>query len=86
MDDNGARERDPAEPGPPLPPRDPKPWYVHWAADSLVAFLLVVPFFLTNLGVGLFIGLVVGAAAMPFTQRLEARHLAEREQPPGPGD
>ena len=83
MDDDQVPEGELHGPPPPLPPRDPQPWYVHWAADSLVAFLILVPFFLRNLGLGLFVGLVVGAIAMPFTQRLERRHLAEREDPPG---
>ncbi len=82
MDDDAPMNGDgepPEPPNEPLAPRDPKPWYVHWAADSLVVFLVLVPFFLTNLGLGLFIGLVLGAAAMPFTQRLELKHLADRE-------
>lgn len=69
------------EPSQPLPPREPKPWWVHWAACTLAIFLVVVPFSLRNLGLGLLTAGVLGAIAMPFTQRIEQRHLAERDGP-----
>jgi len=53
---------------------------VHWACCTLAVFLVLVPFTLRNLALGFAIGAVVGALAMPFTQRIEARHLAEREE------
>jgi hypothetical protein len=53
---------------------------VHWAVCTIAIFLVVLPFSLKNLSVGFGIALVLGAAAMPFTQRAERRHLAEREQ------
>lgn len=68
------------EPFQPLPPREPKPWWVHWAACTLAVFLVVLPFSLRNLGLGLLIAGVIGAIAMPFTQRIEQRHLADRER------
>ena len=65
---------------PELPPREPRPWYVHWAACTLSCFLVLLPFFFRNLGLGLLIAGVLGAIAMRFTQRIEERHLAEREE------
>jgi hypothetical protein len=55
---------------------------VHWAACTLCIFLVLLPFFLRNLGLGLFVAGVLGAIAMRFSQKVELRHLAEREGPP----
>lgn len=70
-----------SSPTPALPPRDPKPFAVHWLVDAAVAFVAVVI-------VALFWGiplvplaiaaLVVGAVAAPFTRRAEIRGLAAR--------
>ena len=74
---------------PPLPPRDPKPFAVHWLVDAAVAFLAVVI-------VALFWGvplvplaiaaLVVGAVAAPFTRRAEIRGLEARRAATDGGD
>ena len=71
-------EREPV-PADPLPPRSPKPWWVHWACCTLAIFLVVLPFSLRHLSVGFGIAVFLGAALMPFTQRIEARNLADRE-------
>jgi hypothetical protein len=42
-------------------------------------FLVVLPFSFQHLSIGFGVALFVGAALMPFTQRLEARHLADRD-------
>ena len=78
--DDAPGQPGPEEPFPALPPWAPQPWWVHWAACTLAIFLVVLPFSLRNLGLGLLAAGVLGAIAMPFTQRIEARHLAEREQ------
>jgi len=71
-------EREPF-PADPLPPRDPKPWWVHWACCTLAIFLVVLPFSLHHLSIGFGVAVFLGAALMPFTQRIEARHLADRD-------
>jgi membrane protein implicated in regulation of membrane protease activity len=67
----------------PLPPRDPRPLFVHWAIDSAVVFLLTVI-------VALFLGaalltvaiasVVAGVFLAPWTRNLEARGLARRAE------
>ena len=67
----------------PLPPRDPRPLFVHWAIDSAVVFLLTVL-------VALFLGaalltvaiasVVAGVFLAPWTRSLEARGLASRAE------
>jgi len=67
----------------PLPPRDPRPLFVHWAIDSAVVFLLTVL-------VALFVGaalltvaiasVVAGVFLGPWTRSLEARGLARRAE------
>jgi len=67
----------------PLPPRDPRPLFVHWAIDSAVVFLLTVL-------VALFLGaalltvaiasVVAGVFLAPWTRSLEARGLARRAE------
>jgi hypothetical protein len=64
-----------------LPPRAPRPAFVHVGVDTAVAFCAL-------LGFGLFLGIgwlavavvavVVGIAAAPFTRRAEERQLAAR--------
>jgi hypothetical protein len=53
-------------------------------ADTLVAFLVVVPFFLTDLSRGVLVAALVGLALTPLTVTLERRHLADRDQPGDP--
>ncbi len=70
----------------PLPPRDPRPLFVHWAIDSAVVFLLTVL-------VALFLGaalltvaiasVVAGVFLAPWTRSLEARGLARRAERAG---
>jgi membrane protein implicated in regulation of membrane protease activity len=67
----------------PLPPRDPRPLFVHWAIDSAVVFLLTVI-------VALFLGaalltvaiasVVAGVFLAPWTRNLEARGLDRRAE------
>ncbi len=52
---------------------------MHWACCSLAIFLVVLPFSLRNLSIGFGIAVFLGAALMPFTQRIEARNLADRD-------
>ena len=52
---------------------------MHWACCTLAIFLVVLPFSLRHLSVGFGIAVFLGAALMPFTQRIEARNLADRE-------
>jgi hypothetical protein len=67
---------------PPLPPRAPRPFAVHWLVDAAVVFLavVVVAVFwgvpLVPLAIG---ALLVGLALAPFTRRAEIRALAARE-------
>jgi membrane protein implicated in regulation of membrane protease activity len=84
-----------SEPGVrPLPPRPPRPAFVHWAIDSAVAFLvLVLPllFLEVSIWIIIVIALVVGWLIVPFSRRAEIRGLAAREaqsggdEPPSPG-
>ncbi len=72
---------DEAEPGlVTLPPRPPRPWWVHWAADSLAVFLVIIPFTFHELDLAVFVAATAGAVLMSVTQWLERRHLAEREE------
>jgi hypothetical protein len=65
-----------------LPPRPPRPIFVHWAIDSAVAILailflgLITGFSLVTI---LVTGAILGAIAAPFTRRAEMRALAARE-------
>ncbi len=75
------------EPKPPLPPRDARSLFVHFAVDAAVAFLAIV-LLLWIIGVEIWIAVIVsvmlGAAVAPFTRRAEARALARRYEA-GPG-
>jgi membrane protein implicated in regulation of membrane protease activity len=67
----------------PLPPRDPRPLYVHWAIDSAVVFLLtvIVALFLGAALITVAIASVVaGVFLAPWTRSLEARGLARRAE------
>jgi fatty acid desaturase len=70
---------------PALPPREPRPFFVHWMIVSAVSFLVVL-FPLLLLGAVLWpwivAALLVGVAVAPVTQRMEAESLARRQQPP----
>ena len=68
---------------PPLPPRDPRPLFVHWAIDSAVVFLLtvIVAVFLGAALITVAIASVVaGVFLAPWTRSLEARGLARRAE------
>jgi hypothetical protein len=67
----------------PLPPRDPRPLFVHWAIDAAVVFLLtvVVAVFLGAALITIAIAAVVaGVFLAPWTRSLEARGLARRAE------
>jgi membrane protein implicated in regulation of membrane protease activity len=67
----------------PLPPRDPRPLFVHWAIDSAVVFLLtaIVALFLGAALLTVAIASVVaGVFLAPWTRSLEARGLARRAE------
>jgi len=67
----------------PLPPRDPRPLFVHWAIDSAVVFLLtvIVAVFLGAALITVAIASVVaGVFLAPWTRSLEARGLARRAE------
>jgi hypothetical protein len=67
----------------PLPPREPRPLFVHWAIDSAVAFLLtvVVAIFLGAALITVAIAAVIaGVFLAPWTRSLEARGLARRAE------
>jgi len=65
----------------PLPPRDPRPFAVHFLIDGFCIFALV---FVIGIIMGapwqllVLIGVGGGLIAAPFTQRIEARQLEER--------
>jgi hypothetical protein len=67
----------------PLPPRDPRPLFVHWAIDSAVVFLLTV-IVAVFLGAALLTvaiaSVVAGVFLAPWTRNLEARGLARRAE------
>ncbi len=66
-----------------LPPREPRPLFVHWAIDSAVAFLLtvVVAIFLGAALITVAIAAVIaGVFLAPWTRSLEARGLARRAE------
>jgi len=66
-----------------LPPRPPRPLFVHWAIDAAVAALailflgLIAGFSLVTI---LVTGAILGLIAAPFTRRAEIRALAARER------
>ena len=66
---------------PVLPPREPKPYLIHFLVDTAVCFLAILILGLIW-GIGwavlLVISVIVGAAVAPFTRRAEERQLAER--------
>ena len=67
----------------PLPPREPRPLFVHWAVDSAVVFLLtvIVAIFLGAALITIAIAAVVaGVFLAPWTRSLEARGLARRAE------
>ena len=67
----------------PLPPRDPRPLFVHWAIDSAVVFLLtvIVAVFLgASLITVAIASVVAGVFLAPWTRSLEARGLARRAE------
>jgi hypothetical protein len=67
----------------PLPARDPRPLFVHWAIDSAVVFLLtvIVAIFLGAAIITVAIASVVaGVFLAPWTRSLEARGLARRAE------
>jgi hypothetical protein len=82
MDDDGPSGNGHAGPfdGDAPGPRDPRPPWFHWMADTLVAFLVIVPFFLTDLSRGVLVAAIVGLALTPLTVLLERRHLADRDE------
>ena len=66
-----------------LPPREPRPFAVHWAVDSAIAFLVVVvPALLLGAPIAAVVALsvLIGLAAAPTTQRREAEGLAARRR------
>jgi len=67
----------------PLPPRDPRPLFVHWAIDSAVVFLLTV-IVAVFLGAALLTvaiaSVVAGVFLAPWTRSREARGLARRAE------
>jgi hypothetical protein len=66
-----------------LPPREPRPLFVHWAIDSAVVFLLtvIVAIFLGAALITIAIAAVIaGVFLAPWTRSLEARGLARRAQ------
>ena len=70
----------------PLPPREPRPLFVHWAVDSAVVFLLtvIVAIFLGAALVTIAIAAVIaGVFLAPWTRSLEARGLARRAERAG---
>ena len=73
----------PTEPPHLLPRRDPRPLVVHFAIDTVVAFLLLVVVLLF-LGADIFVvviaSVVAGAVAAPYTRRAEERALAQRPE------
>jgi hypothetical protein len=67
----------------PLPAREPRPIFVHWAIDSAVVFLLtvIVAIFLGAAIITVAIASVVaGVFLAPWTRSLEARGLARRAE------
>ena len=72
-----------------LPPREPRPWMVHWLVDSAVTFLVVVipiAFFGGPVWFSIVLGFVLGVPLTRWTQRAELRGLAARatDRPPPP--
>jgi hypothetical protein len=70
----------------PLPPREPRPLFVHWAIDSAVVFLLtvIVAIFLGAALITIAIAAVIaGVFLAPWTRSLEARGLARRAERAG---
>ena len=70
----------------PLPPREPRPLFVHWAVDSAVVFLLtvIVAIFLGAALITIAIAAVIaGVFLAPWTRSLEARGLARRAERAG---
>jgi len=67
----------------PLPPRDPRPFVVHWAVATAVAFLATVILLWFILGVPLTIVIIgsalLGLAVAPYTSGNEGRALARRK-------
>ena len=66
---------------PQLPPREPRPFVIHFLVDSAVCFLgILILGLIWGIGwvVLLVVALVVGAAVAPFTRRAEERQLAAR--------
>jgi type III secretory pathway component EscV len=65
-----------------LPPRPPRPLFVHWAIDTAVAGLailflgLITGFSIVTIVVT---AAILGLVAAPFTRRAEIRALAARE-------
>ena len=70
-----------SDPPPVLPPREPRPYVIHFLVDSTVCFLAILILGLIW-GIGwavlLVISVIVGAAVAPLTRRAEERQLAER--------
>ena len=70
----------------PLPPREPRPLFVHWAVDSAVVFLLTVIVAIV-LGAALvtiaIAAVIAGVFLAPWTRSLEARGLARRAERAG---
>jgi len=71
----------PSEPPPVLPPREPRPYVIHFLVDSAVCFLAILILGLIW-GIGwlvlLVVSFAVGAAVAPYTRRAEERQLAAR--------
>jgi hypothetical protein len=70
-----------ANPAPTLPPREPRPYVIHFLVDTAVCFLAILILGLIW-GIGwvvlLLISVMVGAAVAPLTRRAEERQLAQR--------
>jgi hypothetical protein len=67
----------------PLPPREARPLFVHWAIDAAVVFLLtvVVAIFLGAALITIAIAAVIaGVFLAPWTRSLEAKGLARRAE------
>ncbi|MFN8036756.1 MAG: hypothetical protein U0V73_12550 [Acidimicrobiia bacterium] len=81
MTDGTEPAQEPVAPPSPLPNRAPRPWYVHWGVDALVAFaalVVVTSFFGATLTAIAVVAVVLGACAVPFTRRAEHRGLSAR--------
>jgi len=66
-----------------LPPRPPRPLFVHWAIDSAVAGLAIVFLgLITGFSIVtiLVTAAILGVVAAPFTRRAEIRALAARDR------